>query len=98
MYLTLRSIPEIRHLPQPERRRLWYRAMRDDSRWATALVVALLVGSFYTAMKVLTPFVTTWLPIPVLAIAMWIIFYRLVFMMWAVRLRPLIRKQLGGDG
>ena len=98
MYFTLRSIPELRDLPSTERSRVWQEAMQDNARWLRFLVVFLLYVLTVTAIKIILPFVTKWLPLPILAIALWIIFYRLAFMMWAIRLRPLIRKRIGSDG
>jgi hypothetical protein len=97
MYFTLRSIPELRDLPEADRRRAWDEAMQDDARWLRiARLVLIAVAVAYTT-KVILPFVTMWLPLPILAVALWIIFDRLSFMMWAVRLRPHIRQRLCRD-
>jgi hypothetical protein len=98
MYFTLRSIPELRDLPKADRLRLWHEAMQGDARWLRILRVVLIVGAIVIATKIILPFVTTWLPLPILAVALWIIFDRLSFMMWAARLRPYIRYRLGRNG
>ena len=97
MYFTLRSIPELRDLPEADRRRVWHEAMQDDVGWLRIVRVILIAGAVASAMKIILPFVTTWVPLPVLGVALWVIFDRLSFMMWAVRLRPQIRQRLCRD-
>ncbi|CAN5445752.1 hypothetical protein BH09PLA1_BH09PLA1_21740 [soil metagenome] len=101
MYLTLRSIPELRDLPKRDRRRLWREAMRDDVRWSDALrivVVTVLACAAVGAMEIIKPFVTTWWLSLIIFAALWTVVDRLMFMVFAFRLRPVIRRRLGGDG
>jgi hypothetical protein len=101
MYLTLRSIPELRDLPKADRRRVWQEAMRDNVRWSDALrilVVIVLACAVVAVLKITKPFATTWWLDVIIFAALWIVFDRLVFMMWALRLRPEIRRRLGRDG
>ncbi len=101
MYFTLRSIPELRDLPKADRQRVWQDAMHDDVRWSDALrilVIALLSGGVVGAMEIAKPFATTWWLNAIVFAALWIVFDRLTFMMFAFRLRPVIRRRLGRDG
>jgi hypothetical protein len=101
MYFTLRSIPELRDLPKADHHRIWRDAMRDDVRWSDALrilVVIVLAGAVVGALELTKPFVTKWWLSLIIFAALWVVFDRLTFMMWAQRLRPVIRRRRGRDG
>ena len=80
---------------------MWKDAMHDDIRWSDALrilVVLVLAGAIVGAMELAKPFATTWWLNLIVFAALWILFDRLTFMLWAFRLRPVIRRRLGRDG
>jgi hypothetical protein len=101
MYFRLRSIPELRDLPEADRRRIWDEAMRDKVRWSDAarvIAVIVVACAFVGALKVTEPFATTWWLDVLIFAALWVVIDRLGFMIWAQRLRPVIRRRLGRDG